>query len=103
MQDTLRKALEAIIEVAAPDKIILFGSRAKGNARIDSDYDLLVLKKGLVRSRELCQKIYLNFRNIGAPVDILVCDYDKFETEKNLPYKIYNTINIEGKIVYEKS
>jgi uncharacterized protein len=39
----LDEIVRRIVEVADPDRIILFGSRARGDARPDSDYDILVI------------------------------------------------------------
>ena len=47
MKDPLEKAIKTIVRVAEPDKIILFGSHARGDDKPGSDYDLLVLKRGL--------------------------------------------------------
>jgi len=44
MKDSLENAIETIVEVVEPDKIILFGSHVKGDDKPESDYDLLVLK-----------------------------------------------------------
>jgi predicted nucleotidyltransferase len=103
MTEALQKALKIIIEVADPDKVILFGSRARGDDSTDSDYDILVLKKGVKNNRKLAQKIYLNFINVGAPVDVLVYDTEKYNEMKDYPFKIYYTINLEGQVIYEKA
>ncbi|GAG96837.1 unnamed protein product [marine sediment metagenome] len=42
MTDSLKKAIEIIVQIAKPDKIILFGSHARGDNKPESDYDLLV-------------------------------------------------------------
>lgn len=90
MDTSLEKAVKIIIQLSDPDKIILFGSRARGNYEDESDYDLLVLKKGLTNQHQLVQEIYLNFRHIGAPVDVIAVDLDRFEELKDDPYMIYN-------------
>jgi len=38
---TLAKMVQAIVEKTDPDRVYLFGSRARGDARIDSDVDLM--------------------------------------------------------------
>lgn len=103
MTDPLKKAIKIIVRVAEPDKIILFGSHVKGNSKPESDYDLLVLKKGVKKQRALVQKIYLSFKDIGAPVDVIVVDLEKFEELKNDPYLIYFEAANNGRMVYEKS
>ena len=102
MDKPLEKAIDIIVKVADPDRIILFGSQARGNNNKDSDYDLLVLKKGVEKRRKLAQEIYLNFENIGAPVDVIVADLDKYEELKKDPYLIYIEADKDGKVVYEK-
>jgi predicted nucleotidyltransferase len=102
MSDPLKKAINAIVRVAKPDRIILFGSHAIGKQEAKSDYDLLVLKKNLKNQRKLVHDIYLNFKNIGAPVDVLAVDLEKFEELKEDPYLIYSEAYQRGKVVYEK-
>ena len=46
IDDGLRKLIVSrIVPVVHPEKIILFGSRARGTARLDSDIDLLVIAR----------------------------------------------------------
>ena len=103
MNDSLEKAIKIIVQVAKPDKIILFGSHAKGDDRSESDYDLLVLKRGVKKQRSLTQKIYLSFKDVGAPIDVIVADLDKYEQLKTDPYLIYSEAARNGRMVYEKS
>ena len=98
----LANAVRTIVQVARPDRIILFGSYAAGTHNAGSDYDLLVLKKNLRDQRKLVQKIYLHFKNIGAPVDVLALDLDRFAELKDDPYLIYYDADKNGKVIYEK-
>lgn len=102
MDEPLKKAIEIIKIVANPDKIILFGSRSIGGGDARSDYDLLVLKRGVTERRKLAQRIYLNFKNIGAPIDVIVEDPERFESLKENPYLVYHEIAHNGRIVYEQ-
>ncbi len=102
MSGSLEKAIEVIVRVAKPDKIILFGSRARGDHKAASDYDLLVLKRDVEHRRKLVQKIYLSFKNIGAPVDVIVTDLQEYERSKDDPYLIYSEAARNGRVVYER-
>ncbi len=102
MSGPLEKAIEVIVRVAKPDKIILFGSRARGDHKAASDYDLLVLKRDVEHRRKLVQKIYLSFKNIGAPVDVIVTDLQEYERSKDDPYLIYSEAARNGRVVYER-
>ena len=102
MDKVLQKAVETIVRVADPDRIILFGSRMREEHTSDSDYDLLVIKKGVSKPRELSGRIYQSFRGLGAPVDVIVADADTFEERKSNEYMVYHDAAINGRIVYEK-
>jgi len=95
--------VNTIVSTVAPDKIILFGSHARGDNRSDSDVDILILKKDLKNERELTNNLYLEFfnRKISVPVDLIAVDYDKYNRLNNDIGYIYKTIKQEGKVIYE--
>ena len=89
-----------IIEKYKPEKIILFGSAVNGRLGLDSDVDLLVIKKdtplyGADRIRELSRIID---RNI--PVDFLVYRPEEFEKRLNMGDPFLKAVLKEGKILY---
>jgi predicted nucleotidyltransferase len=100
--DPLEKAIEIIIRSVDPEKIILFGSRARGDHKKESDYDICVIKKGVFHRRKVAQQIYRFLYGMGAPVDIIVETPEKFEELKDNPFMIYKEISKSGKVVYEK-
>lgn len=95
--------VKMIVAAAAPDKIILFGSYARGDNRTDSDIDILILKKGLKNERELTSRLYMDFfdKKIKMPVDLIAIDYDRYNELNNDIGYIYRTIKQEGKTLYE--
>jgi predicted nucleotidyltransferase len=103
MSESLQKALDTIIRVANPDKVILFGSHARGEETPDSDYDFLVLKKGIKRRRKLAQKLYRSFIGVGVPIDVIVNELQEYEDLKKESYMIYKTIDEEGIVLYVKN
>jgi predicted nucleotidyltransferase len=70
-QKTLDDIIRRIVEVAHPEKIILFGSAARGEMGPNSDVDLLVIKSGAHRL-DLTGQIYMNMHGAGEAVDIIV-------------------------------
>lgn len=68
----LDEIVRRVVAVAKPDRIILFGSAARGAMGPDSDVDLLVIKSGVQHRRRLAEEIYLNLSGIELPVDIVV-------------------------------
>lgn len=102
MDNPLEKAIDIIIQVANPDKIILFGSRARGDSKKDSDYDLCVLKRNVEHRRKLAQQIYVSLCDVSTPIDVIVQTPDKFDELKDDPYLVYKQIAKDGVVVYGK-
>ncbi|MGI6132584.1 MAG: nucleotidyltransferase domain-containing protein [Bacillota bacterium] len=101
MPDLLQAIIDMIVETAEPDRIVLFGSRGQGKGAADSDYDILVLKRGVTYRRRLARAIYLELADIPAPVDVIVEDPDRIEKYRNTPGFIYSEA-LNGRVVYER-
>ena len=103
MKDTLEKLIDIIIEEIDPDKVILFGSRARGDERTSSDYDIMIIKENLNNGRALLKKVYLSLSGIGAPVDLIIIDAKKLMENIDDPFMIYGEALREGRVLYAKS
>jgi predicted nucleotidyltransferase len=97
----LEKVLKIIITQIDPERIILFGSRARGDFEEDSDYDLLIVKEG--GSRKMLKKVYDSFSGIGVPVDMIVVDSKKLKDRLDDPFMIYGQAFKEGTVIYAKA
>ena len=91
-----------IVSLASPEQIILFGSYARGDNTDKSDIDLLILKKGLERGRDIIGSIYMAFyeNKINVPVDLLAIDYNRYIELNNEIGYVYKTIKEQGKVIY---
>jgi predicted nucleotidyltransferase len=100
----LDKIVSLIVSQVSPDKIILFGSYARGDNHPKSDIDLLILKRGFKKQREAIGLLYRSFldNEISIPVDLLALDSDRYEEISNQIGYIYKTIKQEGKVIYGK-
>jgi predicted nucleotidyltransferase len=103
MNSPLEKAIDIIIKSVNPDKIILFGSRARGDFKKESDYDICIIKKDVEHRRKLAQQIYRLLYGVGVPLDIIVETPERFEELRDNPFMIYKEIAKYGRVVYEKS
>lgn len=99
-QNVLDEIVRRIVEVAQPDRIILFGSAARGEMGPDSDLDLLVVKAGVPHRRRLAQQIYLALFGIAVPVDIIVVRPDDIEAFKDKVGTIIGPALKDGKLLY---
>ena len=91
---------QQIIEKYKPEKIILFGSAARGGWNLDSDADFLIIKKetplyGSDRIRELSRMID---RNIA--IDLLIYRPEEFNKRLRMGDPFLKTILKEGKVLY---
>jgi len=99
-EDLLAEVLRRVVEVADPDRIILFGSAARGEAGPDSDLDLLVVKSGVAHRRRLAQRIYHRLIGLEVPVDVLVVTPEDIEAYRNEVGTIIGPALREGREVY---
>ncbi len=97
--ELLNEIIDRIVNVAHPEKIILFGSSARNDASPSSDIDLLIVKRGVHR-RELAFEIYRNLIGVGSPVDLVVVTPEDIEKYRNSPALIIHPALKEGKVVY---
>ena len=100
--DVLADITRRIVEVVKPDKLILFGSRARGDAREDSDVDLLVIKPSDQASHLRALPIYRALRGLGVPKDILWVTPDEVaEWGGVVNHVVWRSLK-EGRVLYEK-
>ena len=96
LDDIIRR----VVEVAQPEKIILFGSAARGDMNRHSDVDLLIVKEG-VDALDLMGQIYRNLRGVGVAVDAIVVSPRDVERYKDSHALVIKPALREGKVVYE--
>ena len=99
-QSILDDIVHRIVEVAQPERIILFGSAARGDMNPHSDVDLLVVKDGAHR-RHLAQRIYRSLHGAGAPVDVVVVTPADVERYRDTHALVIKPALQEGRVVYE--
>jgi predicted nucleotidyltransferase len=96
----LNEVVRRVVEVARPDRIILFGSAARGEMTPDSDIDLLVVKSGVPHRRRLAQRIHRAFFGINAAVDVIVVTPEDVEAFRDAVGTVVGPAVREGRIIY---
>lgn len=74
-----------LFERSAAERIILFGSVARGDADRDSDIDLMVVLPIEGRKHEAGVRLMAELRDLPVPVDVVVVDSAEYPTEARLP------------------
>jgi predicted nucleotidyltransferase len=93
------------IKQEAPEKIILFGSYAKGNPDVDSDIDLLIVKdiaESEIREFRVNLKLKLwdLIKTWRIPVDIIVDNQERINQRINEGDLFYKEILTNGDVIY---
>jgi predicted nucleotidyltransferase len=84
-------------------RIILYGSRARGTALPDSDFDLLVIEAEPVSKREEMQRLRRAVRELSFPVDVWVMGEQEFEETKHVIGGLAYPAQKYGVVLYENA
>ncbi len=95
--------VERIVASFAPEKIILFGSHAYGNATPDSDLDLLVIMETDLPAAERNRKISRLLRPRHLPVDIVVRNPREIQRSLRRVDPFVHEILEKGVVLYARS
>ncbi len=93
LPDSVQKVIKSLIEQVGPQKIILFGSRARGDHRENSDFDIAVM------GRKNSEREWNEALTMIEETPITLHPIDIVEFEK-LSDEYQSNIREEGKILY---
>jgi excisionase family DNA binding protein len=99
----LRRVVDAIATSIHPDAVILFGSRARGDARAESDFDLAIVAPDGVARRWVAMRAYESLAGVAdrsVAVDIVVLTPSIIATERNLMGSVAHAVAREGVVLY---
>lgn len=99
-QDVLAAIVQRIVAVAYPERIILFGSAARGEMRPHSDVDVLVVKSGAFDQSQLLGDIYMNLHGVGQAVDVILVTPEQVERYRDTHCLIIAPALREGREIY---
>ena len=99
--------VQALVDEADPEQVILFGSRARGDSREHSDVDLIVVEAepfGPDRSRHKeTVRLRQALRPFRVPVDVLVYSQEDVDyCRDSLNFVLARALR-EGRVLYERS
>ena len=102
----LDRMVRAIVDEVDPEQVILFGSRARGDEREDSDIDLIVVEAEPFgperrRHRELV-RLYHALAGFLVAADILVYSTQDVDYWRDSLNHVLARALREGKVLYER-
>ncbi|MEM3086211.1 MAG: nucleotidyltransferase domain-containing protein [Halobacteria archaeon] len=105
-RSTRRMVDEMVRRIVAkfhPERVILFGSHARGDAGPDSDVDLLVVMPVKGSKRDLAVRIGVLLDRFRVPADVIVTTPEEFAWRKDVVGTIEYPAARKGKVVYART
>ena len=99
----LPEAIERIRRQFDPLRIILFGSWARGQARPDSDLDLLVVLPHVENKRRAAVEILRALNGLPVSKDVVVTTPEEIAARGNTIGHVLRSALREGKVLYERA
>jgi len=97
----LEEIVGRLIHDLEPEQVYLFGSRARGDAQRDSDFDILIVLAdsdlpGYARDRLALRAL----RGLRVPVDVIVLTREEFDRKRGVVCSLPATVEREGRLLY---
>ena len=102
-EELLQEAVQRILSVGSPEKIVLFGSRARGQARPDSDLDLLIIEESDLPRYRRAGRYRMALLGLFPAKDIVVWTPSEVALWRDVPNAFITAILAEGRVLYERS
>ncbi len=99
----LIEAVRRIVAAGSPEKIILFGSRARGDARPDSDFDFLVIEESERPRYERAVPYFSALAGLFPVEDVVVWTPQEIEAWSQVPNHFITKACREGVVLYERT
>lgn len=99
--ELLEEVVRRVLSVGKPRAVVLFGSRARGDARPDSDLDLLIIEDSDLPRYKRSGRYRRALRGVFPSKDIVVWTPAEVEEWRNVRNAFITAILAEGRVLYE--
>lgn len=99
----IERIIQRIRDAIHPDRIVLFGSRARGDSLPESDFDILIIAPSSEPRWRRTVPVYHLLAGMGVSKDVLWWTPEEVEEWMNVRSHFITRALREGKVLYEKS
>lgn len=99
-EDTIRQAVAALVEAADPERVVLFGSYARGDATADSDLDFMVVEREVANRGAEMVRLRRALRPLKVPADVLVVTTEELARYGSEAGSVYWWALKEGRVMH---
>jgi predicted nucleotidyltransferase len=99
----LAEIVKRLVSAVDPEKLVLFGSRARGRNRPGSDYDILIIKTEPDPALRRTGPLYRELQGISQPVDLLWFTPEEVEDWSQVRQHIVTQAVRNGVVIYERA
>lgn len=100
--DWLAVMVDRLVSQFQPERIVLFGSRARGDARPDSDVDLLVVLPRVENKHETMVAMLRALGDLPVAADVIPTDSEEIARRGTLVGSVLRPALAEGRVLYER-
>lgn len=101
LERIIEEATERLVDAAHPEKVILFGSYARGDFDKDSDLDLLVILPAVESRFDEMVRLRHLLRDIPMAIDVVVYSADRVKERQYLRGTMLYHALTEGRVLYD--
>jgi predicted nucleotidyltransferase len=98
----LAEVVARIRDAVQPERVILFGSRARDEAHVESDYDFLIIKESDQPRYRRSGPLYTALADLPVEVELVVYTPEEVQEWSAVPEAFVSTALREGLVLYER-
>jgi len=103
VRNELQEIVRAVVDTVQPERIVLFGSRARGDAAADSDLDILIIAPSELPRWRRSGPLYLALASLSVPHDIVWWTPEEVAEWSGVQSHFITTALREGRVLYSGS